>query len=62
MRLSSYSVTPTGVQLHKGEELGMFNMGSTIALIYECPKEYQVVPAEGQAVKMGERLVEFNQK
>ena len=43
-RLSSYTVSPEGVHLHKGEELGMFQMGSTVAMIFECPKDYEVVP------------------
>lgn len=32
-----YTITPSGVLLRKGEELGMFKMGSTIAMIFECP-------------------------
>lgn len=56
-RLNSYTVTPSGIQLHKGEELGMFQMGSTIALIFECPQEYTVVKKEGDNVMMGQSLV-----
>jgi phosphatidylserine decarboxylase len=56
-RLSSFTVTPQGVELHKGEELGMFQMGSTIALIFECPQDYTVVAKEGARVRLGESLV-----
>ena len=52
-RLSSYTITPAGIQLHKGEELGMFEMGSTIALIFESPKEYEVVRKEGEKIELG---------
>jgi hypothetical protein len=42
----TFTVTPTGVMLRKGEEMGMFNMGSTIVLICEMPKdgEFDVKP------------------
>jgi phosphatidylserine decarboxylase len=35
-----YTITPEGVHLSKGEEIGMFLMGSTVALVFECPKDY----------------------
>ena len=56
-RLSSYTITPNGIQLHKGEELGMFQMGSTIALIFECPEDYTVVKKEGEQIQLGQSLV-----
>lgn len=53
----SYSILPNGVQLHKGEELGMFQMGSTIALLFECPNEYHIVGQPGDKVMMGQELL-----
>ena len=38
--LKRFTITPSGVLLRKGEEIGMFEMGSTIALIFECPPDY----------------------
>jgi phosphatidylserine decarboxylase len=38
--IKRYTVTPQGVLLRKGEEIGMFEMGSTIAMIFECPQDY----------------------
>ena len=39
-RHQSYTVTQNGVHLSKGEEIGMFHMGSTIAMILETPENY----------------------
>ena len=58
----TYTVTPTGVYLRKGEELGMFEMGSSIVLLFECPKEMDIVKKEGDAVKCGERMSLMNKQ
>ena len=42
--------------MRKGEELGMFEMGSSIVLLFECPKEMEVTKQEGDIVKYGERI------
>lgn len=52
----TFTVTQNGVFLRKGEEIGMFEMGSTIVLLFECPKETQVVPQPGEKVFMGQKL------
>ena len=57
-KLKSYTVTPTGINLSKGEEIGMFEMGSTVALIFECPKDYQIELKDGDPVKLGDKLLE----
>lgn len=46
-------------QLARGEELGMFNLGSTIIMIVEAKdlKEWKVQP--GQKIKVGEPLLEY---
>ena len=43
--------------LRKGEQIGMFEMGSTIALILECPPDYEFKFTEGQKLKMGEEIL-----
>ena len=35
----TYTVTENGIFLRKGEELGMFEMGSSIVLLFECPQD-----------------------
>ena len=43
-RNKNFTVTPNGVFLRKGEEVGMFEMGSTIVMLFECPKNSKVIP------------------
>lgn len=38
--------------------MGVFEMGSTVAVIFECPRDYQILKREGQRIKLGESLVE----
>jgi phosphatidylserine decarboxylase len=56
--MKSYTVTPTGISLSKGEEIGMFEMGSTVAMIFECPKDYHIQLNDGDPVKLGDKLLE----
>jgi Phosphatidylserine decarboxylase len=35
----------------------MFEMGSTVAIIFECPKNYQISRKEGEKVFLGESLL-----
>ena len=52
----TYTVTPNGVFLRKGEEVGMFEMGSTIVMLFECPQDCQVVPQPGEKLLMGQKI------
>ena len=56
----TYTVTENGIFLRKGEELGMFEMGSSIVLLFECPQDMKIVKQEGDAVQFGERLSTFS--
>ena len=56
----TFTVTENGVFLRKGEELGMFEMGSSIVLLFECPKEMEIVKQEGDVVKYGEKISQLN--
>lgn len=55
-------MTPQGLQLEKGEELGMFKMGSTIALVFECPKDYEIIKQPGDKVQLGQLLLTDQKK
>lgn len=55
-KLKTYTLTPTGVFLRKGEEIGMFQMGSTIALLFECPESTQFTVGPGDKLRMGQKL------
>ena len=46
----------SGVKLQKGEEIGMFNMGSTIVLVFECPKDMKIKKKEYEDMQMGEPI------
>ena len=40
----------------KGDAFGQFNLGSTIVLIFEAPKDFKFSVADGQRVKYGEAV------
>ncbi len=42
-----YNVSPTGIMLRKGEEMGYFEMGSTVVMMFEVPDEIELNVAEG---------------
>jgi len=46
------------IQKHfkKGQEIGEFNLGSTIVLIYEAPRHYSFTIKENQSLKLGAPL------
>ncbi|CAD7092821.1 unnamed protein product [Hermetia illucens] len=49
---------PEGMTLEKGDLVGQFNMGSTIVLIFEAPKNFEFTIVPGQKIKFGEKLGE----
>jgi phosphatidylserine decarboxylase len=44
------------VRLKRGEDFGEFNLGSTIVLIFEAPKDFQFNVLANQKVFLGEPL------
>jgi phosphatidylserine decarboxylase len=47
------------VELKRGDEVGKFNMGSTIVLISEVPKNFKFNILAGQKVRMGQVVGEM---
>ncbi|XP_028906783.1 phosphatidylserine decarboxylase proenzyme, mitochondrial isoform X2 [Ornithorhynchus anatinus] len=45
-----------GIPMRKGEHLGEFNLGSTIVLIFEAPKDFNFHLKTGQKIRFGEAL------
>ncbi len=54
----TYTITNNGVYLRKGEEMGMFEMGSTVVLLFECPESTTISRQPGEKVRLGEPLLE----
>ncbi|XP_069613867.1 phosphatidylserine decarboxylase proenzyme, mitochondrial isoform X2 [Ranitomeya imitator] len=45
-----------GIAMRKGEQLGEFNLGSTIVLIFEAPKDFRFNLKAGQKIHFGEAV------
>nr|XP_061800621.1 phosphatidylserine decarboxylase proenzyme, mitochondrial-like [Nerophis lumbriciformis] len=45
-----------GVALRRGEAVGEFNLGSTVVVLFEAPKDFAFTVKPGQTVRVGEGL------
>ena len=59
----SYTDLDQPKRYHKGEEMGRFNMGSTVIILLERPADFLTEKSSAEAVvKLGEKLAEFHGK
>jgi phosphatidylserine decarboxylase len=45
-----------GIRLSKGDQLGCFNLGSSIVLVFQAPKDFQFQVQPGDKVYFGQPL------
>jgi len=45
-----------GIPIHRGEELGGFQMGSTVVLVFEAPKSFKFNIKPHQKINVGEAI------
>jgi len=55
-----YPLTPKGFLLTKGQEVGFFNLGSSIMLIFEAPEKAEFEVKVGQKVTLGKNILSAN--
>ena len=55
-RLVARRLYDAGVELQRGEEMGMFKLGSTIVMVFEAPADYTWTVKCGDKVRLGQAI------
>ena len=58
-KISEYDYSHTRKEIHKGDEMGRFNMGSTVILLTDSKIQWLPHISAGQPVKMGQLIGHF---
>lgn len=58
MNVSQIEIDETKTTIQKGAEIGLFNLGSTIVMIFEAKNIKQWLVKEGEKVAYGQPLCE----
>jgi len=61
LKIEDFKVSDDGIEFTKRDELGWFNFGSTIVLVFSCDKDKEVVSRfmDGEQVKIGQSLIKI---
>ena len=54
--LGKFSNKRVAKKLGKGDHMGVFNLGSSVVIIFEAPKEFEFNVKPGDRIKYGEPL------
>ena len=54
--LGQFSNKRVAKKLGKGDHMGVFNLGSSVVIIFEAPKEFEFNVKPGDRIKYGEPL------
>ena len=54
--LGQFSNKRVAKKLDKGDHMGVFNLGSSVVIIFEAPKEFEFNVKPGDRIKYGEPL------
>lgn len=63
LKIEDFQVSDQGVVFNKKDELGWFNFGSTIVLVFSVDTDKEIISkfAQGEKVKIGQTLFEIKQ-
>ena len=64
LKIENYKVSDNGIEFSKKDEMGWFNFGSTIVLVFSADKDKDIFSKfkEGEKVQIGQSLIEMKNK
>lgn len=49
------------ININKGDQIGMFKLGSTVVMLFEAPQNFKFTVKEGDAVRYGQEFGHYGQ-